>query len=260
MQIKKHIFSFLMAIVTIITLVPVVPAMATEVDSVSDTENPIPYVNAARGGWDQVITTAEVYDTYGNHHGTVYPGEGVTVIEYDSDFARITYSAGSSYKIGTIFTNQLRYGGRYDGSAVGLANANTTTYYAPYYNLPAGSVNNGEFVAVLSRYAGWDYIEYNIAGGMRKRAYVPSSCIDLIDSQYIRTHYHLGVGTPITVSGQVRVYAGPNPSTYPDIGYVSPADNGFIYAYNIFYDANGRQMRYIQYPASGTTKYGYIYC
>lgn len=230
-NIKTRFTSFLLTILTVLTLFPAVPAMAAEVEG-KFTSNATLYSGQYTGGWDQVSSTTTVTDANGSSIGTVYAGEGVTVFNYRNGTAYIEYSAGSSYKRGYIPTSRLRYNGRYPETDVGIVVTATSTYYSPYGSFRAGSVGVGEYVALLTRCDGWDYIEYNVSGGNRKRAYVPSSCIQ---HQYgtarndfysiVRSDEYTTLFT-VPAGEQRRVYCGPNSATYADIGYITQSDNG----------------------------------
>ncbi len=277
MKFKNCITSFLFAILSVLTLIPVVPAMAvgSENVAISETSTDVEVASSRfyaqfTGGWDQLRVTTTVTNENGSKVGTVYAGEGVTVLYYNSQTAQIEYSGSGGAKRGYIPTSSLKYGGRYGylygATDVGIVLTNSSTYYDTNRAYYAGSVNAGEYVVILSRANGWDYIEYNISGGQRKRAFVPSSSIDHQYGTARTAHYQDkvefsdGLFIFFTVNSTTRVYAGPNGSSYPDIGSVSPSDNGSMAACAEFTDANGNRMYFIRYHGStGAWKYGYIY-
>lgn len=156
--------------------------------------------------------------------------------------------------------SKLRYGGHYIETAVGRVTASSSTYYSPSTTHYAGSVSNGEYVAVLARTSSWSYIEYNISGGNRKRAYIPTSSLYCYSNDIRNCFFQDNImPSGIDISQERTVYAGPNPATYPSIGKVTSSDNGHVFAYAVFYSNTGNQMYYIEYPTAKGVKYGYIY-
>lgn len=245
-KIKTRFLSFILALVTIFTIVPSVPAMAAE--------------DYSTGGWDQVQTTSTVVNSSGGTVGTVYAGEGVTILYLSGNNAYIEYSAGSSYKRGFISVFNLGYYGGFTQTAVGRVTSSSSTYYSPSTTHYAGSVSAGEYVAVLCKTSSWSYIEYNVSNGQRKRAFVPTSSLYCYSSDIRSNFYHVQqLGTSVSISSNTTVYAGPDKSGYPSIGTIYPSDNGNVWAYWTFYDGSGNVMKYVEYPTSSGVKYGYIY-
>ncbi len=260
---------------TVLSLVPAVPAMAAdsilmttsipsneiefEIEPMGYQEDQItPYADMYTCGWNQMAVTTTVMSASGTV-GTVYAGEGVTVLNCRLNYATIEYSGSGGAKQGQVPLSSLKYAdGRYPETDLGIVATNCTTYYSPAGIHTAGSLSSGEYVAILSKSSGWYYVEYNISGGMRKRAYVPEHCINYIRGTALGWHYHDESGTNLNITTTYRVYAGPNPSSYPDIGYIDYRDNGNVTGYRTFTDANGNRMYYISYPTSAGLKYGYI--
>lgn len=244
-NIKTRIVSLLLAVFTVLTFIPATPAMAAE--------------DYSSGGWNQVRTTCDVTNANGAKIGTVYAGEGVTVLTMGGIYGKayIEYSASSSAKRGYVPLDCINLLNFY-GSCVGRITSSSSTYYAPNTTFRAGSVSSGEYVAVLAESSGWTYIEYNVSGGSRKRAFIPTSCVSRYSSVR-NTFYHVGENpTSFNVTHYMTVYAGPNPGTYPEIGSINSNDNGAVYYYMTFANTNGHYMAYISYPTSSGTKYGYI--
>lgn len=241
-KIKTRFLCYVLALVCVLTAFQPMSVKAADYSS---------------GGWNQVMTNTSVVDGNGNYVGTVFAGDGVTVFYVSGDTAYIEYSAGSSYKRGYVNKSIFSYfGGRYPGSAVGLVTSSTNAYYSPSTTFYAGAVNTGEYVAILCRSGGWDYIEYNISNGLRKRAFVPSSAIAAYSTPR-SSFYQSGSGINFTANSTITVYSGPNANTYGTVGQIFAKDVVSIYA--TFSDGVGGSMVYISYPAGNGYKYGYIY-
>lgn len=245
-NIKKRILSLALSILAVLSIFPATTAMAAE--------------DYSTGGWAQLRTQTTVVDKNGATVGTVYAGEGVTVFYISGNRAYIEFSGKSTIKQGFVSLSNLRYGGHYNESCLGKVTTSSNTYYAPNTNHYAGSVSAGEHVAVIAKTSTWSYIEYNISGGFRKRAYVPTSSLYCY-SDDVRDYFYQDRIMPIDVEvdQELTVYAGPNPSTYPSIGKITSDDNGQVFAYAIYSSGTGSQMYYIGYPTTNGVKYGYIY-
>ena len=188
-------------------------------------------VDYSKGGWNQVRVTSTITNASGGAIGSVNAGEGVT------------------------------HSGGYPQTAVGLVKTSSNTYYAPNTSFYAGSVNAGEYVAVLCRplNSSWAYVEYNVPNGQRKRAYINASNIEYYSSNIARFYQDNNYKIPHPVSSYISVYAGPDGNSYPVIGQIYPSDNGRVYKYVRFHDGNGKYMQYVEYPSGNGIKYGYIY-
>ena len=243
---KTRIASFFLTLVAVFGLFPVSTAFAAE--------------DYPTGGWNQVATTMSVVNSSGTKIGTVYAGEGVTVLNYNgsANSAYIEYSATNGPKRGYVTASNLWYIGNFIGSRVAKVTSSSSPYYAPYGVHYAGSVSAGEYVSLLGSYDGWSYIEYNVPNAQRKRAFVPSNCLYQYGNPGLFYHYNQ-VGYYIPVYSSQRVYAGPDSSAYPDIGSISAADSMKVARFWRFYDGQGREMWYVSYPTSSGVKYGYIY-
>lgn len=75
--------------------------------------------NYSDGGWNQMQNTATV-SLSGGGTGTVYAGEGVTVLYFSGNSAFIEYSASSKPKQGFVNKSALRYINKYNQTAVGM--------------------------------------------------------------------------------------------------------------------------------------------
>lgn len=241
---KSRVLSFVLALIAVMCFVPTIPAIAAE--------------DYSSGGWDQVLNTKTVVNSAGGTVGTVYAGEGVTILYLSGNNAYIEYSATNGPKRGFISIYDLRYLGGFTQTAVGRVTKSSNTYYSPDTAHYAGSVNSGEYVAVLCKTNDWSYIEYNISGGQRKRAFVSTSSLYCYSSDIRGYFYHVNqLGPRIYFNSNTPVYAGPNQNTYPTIGTIYPSDE--VYAYWTFYDGTGRVMKYVLYPTTKGKKYGYVY-
>lgn len=121
-----------------------------------------------------------------------------------------------------------------------------------------GTVYAGETVSVLARTGDWAYVEYNTSNAMRKRAFMPASNIVFYNANSLSGLYQNNGGSNYPVSSNITVYSGPS-NKYPTIGTIFASDNGQVRSYGNFMGDNGRTMLFVSYPASGSTKYGYIY-
>lgn len=247
-QIKLLVTSFLLSTIVILGIIPAIPTMADDFNSVY--------------GWDQLaVDTVVILDNGGT--ANLSEGEGVTILGYNSSMAHIEYSSASQgYLRGCIALDNLQYKGHFSGTDVGMVKTNSPTYYNPDFIYPAGSVNSGETVAILSgTFDTTYYIEYNVSKGQRKRAFVSGSSITPLNGNCRKRHYHLTplIDTSYLVDAKksYTVYAGPDSRGYPTMGAVSVGDSIFICAF--FYDGPGNRMAYVRYPVGSSFKYGYIY-
>ena len=246
--IKNRFIHLFLALITVLSIVPIFPTMAAE--------------DYSNGGWNQVKNQSTIVNSNGGTVGTVYPGEGVTILYFSGNNAYIEYSAQNKPKRGFINVSNLVYSGTYTHSAVGRITSSSSTYYSPNTTHYAGSVSSGEYVAVLCKTTNWSYIEYNISGGKRKRAFIPSSSLYCYSENNVRKYFYheneLGLIYP-DITSDKTVYAGPDPNAYPAIGTVYVSDNTEVGSYMYFKDGSGRVMHYVGYPTSSGIKYGYIY-
>lgn len=247
-KVKQRILCFVLGFVTVMTVIQPISSLAAE--------------DYSAGGWNQIQTTTTVVNANGSTVGTVYAGEGVTVLYFSGDRAYIEYSASNSPKRGYVNKSVFRYINKYNDTAIGRIISSSNTYYSPSPTHYAGSVSSGEYVTILCVNGGWAYIEYNVAGGLRKRAFIPFSNIQPYASNYRKTFYHQTgvIGLSVPVSSYITVYSGPNGSSYSEAGTIYPSDNGKVFSYNLsFTSSDGRRMLYVSYPSGNSTKYGYIY-
>ncbi len=241
----KHFFTLLLTLIMVVSIFPAVPALAA---------NDYP-----DGGWDQVQFQANVTNSSGSKIGTVYPGEGVTVLSMDSRRAYIEYSTSNGCKRGYVDRSNLAYYGHFIESGVARVKTSSSTYYSPNKSHRAGSVSSGEYVALLCyKKDGWSYIEYNMAGAQRKRAFVPSSCLEKLTENVRSVFYHENrIGYEEKVSSNTKVYAGPDNTAYPNIGTIYAGET--YHRYWDFHDGDGKLMSYVKYKTDSGDKFGYIY-
>ncbi len=274
MKNKTRITSIILTILIVITLIPDVSAMASngtnldlfkDVFSISNKSQIYHQMTLSSDicGWNQMKSTTDVI-YQGQKVGTVYAGEGVTVISCSLNEALIEYSGSNKAKVGSVPLSSLKYKGCYPNTDIGVVLNNCTTYYTPGTfdsasgTHVAGSLSAGETVAILAEINGWYYVEYNISGGMRKRAYVNFHYVGAKTGYSEKIPYHYGDKISLTITQSYTVYAGPNPASYPNIGSIDSRDNGKVFGYKTFQDANGNRMYYISYPTTNGVKYGYI--
>ena len=239
---NNRFFGLLLAVIVMIVFFPSTTASA--------------YVSLPGGACAQINQSADVFDKYYNVIGTVDPGEGVTIIRSDSIGYYIEYNTFDGPMQGYIETH---YATVIIGSASGVVTTSSNTYYAPNRYHYAGSVSAGENIGVLCDNGTWAYIEYNVSNAMRKRAFIPSSCITSY-SNVPTQFYHSGSANLVTVTSNITVSSGPNSASYETCGVIYPSDNGRVKSYKNFYDKDGDLMYYVSYPGPGNvTKYGYIY-
>lgn len=259
--IKTRIISLLLACITVLTLIPVVPVCAAENRDVATTDTVSRSGNILYGGLGRIGSSTNVYSNTGltSSIGSLSVGEGVTVIWYDDTVAYINYSSSStsSGKFGYISRSKLRGSVSDSSTDVGIVRTSSTTYYDTNGIHKAGTFSSGEYVALLSRADGWDYIEYNISGGKRKRAFVPSSCIEHQYGTASPLHYFSTGAIAGNVDGYTVVYSGPDSQYYAECGSVSPSDTDII-TYRGEYDRNGNCMTFISYSTASGRKYGWI--
>ena len=126
-----------------------------------------------------------------------------------------------------------------------------TVYYGPSSTTypSAGSVSKGEAITALWTESTWCYIEYSVTGSSnKKRGYVPTSTINLIESVSAFSASNPGIRY---VQTACSVYFGPNTSTYPTAGsldycetvqYLGVKDNNTQYAF-IEYNITGSSQK-----------------
>lgn len=269
-QIKNRFVSLLLSIVAVFTLIPITPAFAAELQEVEVQDTMLQGKNVSilsstlrsgdrnPGSGARISSNTTVYSnsSLNSSIGSLSTGEGVTVIWYDDTVAYINYSSSttSAGKFGYVSLGKLRMDSNTD---VGIVKTASSTYYDTTRTHSAGSVSQGEYVVLISRADGWDYIEYNVSGGKRKRAFVPSSCIDHQYGTASGWHYFNLTRRPAAVDGWTPVYSGPDSLYYAECGSITPADTD-MYSYFQDYDRNGNAMSFISYHTSSGVKYGWI--
>lgn len=251
---KKRFFCLLLALSVATCTIPSITVSA---------------VMYTQGGYCRVDKFAYVCDRNDRSVilGEVWAGEGVTVLEHLSDYmVYIEFNTPNGPQRGLVSASVLPAMGFCFNSSYGEINRTCTTYYSPNTQIRAGTVYSGESVAVLCVSNGWAYIEYNVtsANAYRKRAYIPSSYVDIGSDTYDKDFYQNAYkASEYTVTGSKTVYGGPNDVSYAQIGSIDERDNGFMKKYvnskDHFRNMNGDIMYYISYrDPNGNIKYGYV--
>lgn len=260
-KLRKRITSLLMVVFALIICIPNNQVYATEYEGGE-------YYN---GGGDIASDTMPVYssDLLTNRIGTIYKGEGFTVLKDFSVqgciYIEYSISASPGYKRGYI---RVEYDEKYsrDTGCVGTVQKTTPVYFGddPTIYQQTGTVYANENVAVLAKNGSWVYIEYNATGGKRKRGYVWYYNLDVYNrpGRFYDLPNYPGLFREYT-SGRRNVYSGPT-TQYPIIGYVQ---DEYVekdkYGETIYLNGNVYQAYYIEYTVvvNGISKIksGYIF-
>lgn len=259
----NRFFGLLIAVIVMLGIVPSTTVMANSIsDATIDTNlsTSLLAIDYSTGGWDMLEYGSDIYNESGRVQAFLERSECVTIISAGNGRdAYIEYNTLDGPERGYINKYQLTYGGHYEGSAYGIVASSGSTYYSDNYNFYAGSVSTGESVAVLCDNGSWAYIEYNISGGLRKRAFIPSYRLTTYsDAQNFFYHEGDDYGL-MNISETKPVYAGPNGVLFPVCGEVYPSDSNDTIKYLFFYDADGDALWYVRYPVGNQYKYGYVY-
>lgn len=210
-------------------------------------ETPIATIQAATTGgsclgWVVAGDTAVYEYPFSNSSriGTVFNGEGVTVLDSSGDYYKIQYTTSSGAKSGYVLKTSLWTD---DGkTTIGTMRSNQTVYYGKSTSgyQSVGSVNNGELVAVLASDSNWTYIEYDTSS-KRKRGYVPTSSVFFVKPSGMQSYYRADSPkqTNIPCPWTCSIYAGPS-TQYSYVGSVSSGEtitiiSEFNISYNHFY-------------------------
>ena len=142
--------------------------------------------------------------------GTVYAGEGVTVLAEEDDSYYIEYSTSSSAKRGYVAKSSIQTEG-YE-TCTGVLNTNATVYYGKGTSYGrVGTIYSGEYVSVLASDGTWTYVEYN-SPGYRKRGYIPTSSLQIIGKPDGMKSVYKATEAPETwgMYNFGSIYAGPS--------------------------------------------------
>ena len=128
-----------------------------------------------------VFDNLPVYDSSiqseGNIKDYIFPNETFTILCKDGNSYFISYSTANGPTLGYVFTGFM-----FDtySTCMGIVTSYSSVYYGPDTTTyeRSGSVNSGEYVAILASESNWYFIEYDTSNG-RKRAYVPAQNVSM---------------------------------------------------------------------------------
>ncbi len=263
-KITTRCFSVLFILMLVMSFVGIIPTMTTSAASVNP--NDASYITSC---WGIAYKNVTVYDYDKNVIGTIYAGEGFTVLGDDlignhEGAYMVNYSTSSGAKTGYIMWYYLDdyYTFAHNTTCAGIVTSAATVYYGRVTSnyQTVGSVSSGEIISVLAENAGMTYIEYNTTSG-RKRGWCSSSAVSKKLAPY---NYTIGtlpcnasaVNTHRSYSHRT-VYAGPGVRYFQvgSIGTSTSSEDVYVVAE---YTYNGQRWAYISYSTSGKDKSGYI--
>ena len=238
-KIRTRIISVVMLVVTLLTMIPATQASAAD-----------PY----NGGAGIANSKLNVYNSIGGTKiGTVYAGEGITILRFlDDDYLFIQYSTSNGPKKGYVKWQDGNVT-HYDPSCVAKVTDGCNLYYGNSKTLyeKSGSVETGEIISVIAANDNWAYVEYNVNDGTRKRGYIGTGRISYynkpsegFDKLYLEKE--VTENDIFYVSGTESVYSGPT-TKYPVIGSVSDET---VEVYDKNYEGTN-VIYYIRYDVDG---------
>lgn len=199
-----------------------------------------------------VFDNLPVYDSSiqseGNIKDYIFPNETFTILCKDGNSYFISYSTANGPTLGYVFTGFM-----FDtySTCMGIVTSYSSVYYGPdttNYER-SGSVNSGEYVAILASESNWYFIEYDTSNG-RKRAYVPAQNVSIQYAEDSNIPLFGNVCGELTISSKINVRQGPS-TLYSVYGSVSNQKADLLKVEDDFY--------YIRYSLnSGKLKTGYI--
>ena len=199
-----------------------------------------------------VFDNLPVYDSSiqseGNIKDYIFPNETFTILCKDGNSYFISYSTANGPTLGYVFTGFM-----FDtySTCMGIVTSYSSVYYGPdtiTYER-SGSVNSGEYVAILASESNWYFIEYDTSNG-RKRAYVPAQNVSIQYAEDSNIPLFGNVCGELTISSKINVRQGPS-TLYSVYGSVSNQKADLLKVEDDFY--------YIRYSLnSGKLKTGYI--
>lgn len=199
-----------------------------------------------------VFDNLPVYDSSiqseGNIKDYIFPNETFTILCKDGNSYFISYSTANGPTLGYVFTGFM-----FDtySTCMGIVTSYSSVYYGPDTTTyeRSGSVNSGEYVAILASESNWYFIEYDTSNG-RKRAYVPAQNISIQYAEDSNIPLFGNVCGELTISSKINVRQGPS-TLYSVYGSVSNQKADLLKVEDDFY--------YIRYSLnSGKLKTGYI--
>ena len=199
-----------------------------------------------------VFDNLPVYDSSiqseGNIKDYIFPNETFTILCIDGNSYFISYSTANGPTLGYVFTGFM-----FDtySTCMGIVTSYSSVYYGPDTTTyeRSGSVNSGEYVAILASESNWYFIEYDTSNG-RKRAYVPAQNVSIQYAEDSNIPLFGNVCGELTISSKINVRQGPS-TLYSVYGSVSNQKADLLKVEDDFY--------YIRYSLnSGKLKTGYI--
>lgn len=199
-----------------------------------------------------VFDNLPVYDSSiqseGNIKDYIFPNETFTILCKDGNSYFISYSTANGPTLGYVFTGFM-----FDtySTCMGIVTSYSSVYYGPDTTTyeRSGSVNSGEYVAILASESNWYFIEYDTSNG-RKRAYVPAQNVSIQYAEDSNIPLFGNVCGGLTISSKINVRQGPS-TLYSVYGSVSNQKADLLKVEDDFY--------YIRYSLnSGKLKTGYI--
>lgn len=199
-----------------------------------------------------VFDNLPVYDSSiqseGNIKDYIFPNETFTILCKDGNSYFISYSTANGPTLGYVFTGFM-----FDtySTCMGIVTSYSSVYYGPDTTTyeRSGSVNSGEYVAILASESNWYFIEYDTSNG-RKRAYVPAQNVSIQYAEDSNIPLFGNVCGELTISSKINVRQGPS-TLYSIYGSVSNQKADLLKVEDDFY--------YIRYSLnSGKLKTGYI--
>ena len=199
-----------------------------------------------------VFDNLPVYDSSiqseGNIKDYIFPNETFTILCKDGNSYFISYSTANGPTLGYVFTGFM-----FDtySTCMGIVTSYSSVYYGPDTTTyeRSGSVNSGEYVAILASESNWYFIEYDTSNG-RKRAYVPAQNVSIQYAEDSNIPLFGNVCGELTISSKINVRLGPS-TLYSVYGSVSNQKADLLKVEDDFY--------YIRYSLnSGKLKTGYI--
>ena len=199
-----------------------------------------------------VFDNLPVYDSSiqseGNIKDYIFPSETFTILCKDGNSYFISYSTANGPTLGYVFTGFM-----FDtySTCMGIVTSYSSVYYGPDTTTyeRSGSVNSGEYVAILASESNWYFIEYDTSNG-RKRAYVPAQNVSIQYAEDSNIPLFGNVCGELTISSKINVRQGPS-TLYSVYGSVSNQKADLLKVEDDFY--------YIRYSLnSGKLKTGYI--
>lgn len=199
-----------------------------------------------------VFDNLPVYDSSiqseGNIKDYIFPNETFTILCKDGNSYFISYSTANGPTLGYVFTGFM-----FDtySTCMWIVTSYSSVYYGPDTTTyeRSGSVNSGEYVAILASESNWYFIEYDTSNG-RKRAYVPAQNVSIQYAEDSNIPLFGNVCGELTISSKINVRQGPS-TLYSVYGSVSNQKADLLKVEDDFY--------YIRYSLnSGKLKTGYI--